>query len=402
MYLFFVVPLYGYQGYEDKFDILKFLVAIIFLFVSISFVKNQRVPSFFFLNLVIALIVTPSMVLYHSSDLPTVFAMLTVLSFLIAAIVATNVKFIKIKAPQIKQKRILFLMCAVSISFVISIFAFGGARFINFDLSLVYDFRKDASNNLPEIYLYISSVVSKVFVPFGMVIALANRNWFLALVLSFSSVLIFALTGNKAPLFYPFVITAIYWFSGRDKLVNLLLLSFIAIVMLSTADFWLAMNENNILFGWIGSILGRRSLIVPSELNWIFFEFFSANEQYFWSQSKISIGLIEQPFDMSPANLIGERYFGSSETSANTGWVGSGFSNAGYVGTFIYSGLIGLFFSFLDSQSLRLGRRLIVCLFVLPVITMVASADLLTTLLTHGLLLAIFLVMLIKPDSRLN
>jgi len=85
--------------------------------------------------------------------------------------------------------------------------------------------------------------------------------------------------------------------------------------------------------------------------------------------------------------------------SANAGWIGSGYANAGMFGVYLYSVMIGLFFSFLNAYGRKLGGRLVITLFTIPVFTLLRSSDLTTMFLTHGLLISILILIIISPGN---
>jgi hypothetical protein len=214
-----------------------------------------------------------------------------------------------------------------------------------------------------------------------------------------SSVMIFALTSNKAPILYPLIVIFIYKISDGLNFLRYFIFSAILMTVFSCIDFWLLSMNSDSYYGLFGSFIGRRALIVPSELNHHYYDFFDLNPMYYWADSKISLGLLESPYSLSAPFLIGEAIFGRQLASANTGWIGSGFANAGYLGVIIYSILVGVYFSILNSYERRLGFRVIVSLFVLPTMTLITSADLITMLLTHGLLLSIMLLLVMNVNN---
>jgi len=211
------------------------------------------------------------------------------------------------------------------------------------------------------------------------------------------SVLLFALTAHKAPLFYPFIVLFVYWAAQSSKAVDWLLTAIFTILVISAVDFWLYANGKESMM--LGSLFARRAILVPSLLNWFYLDWFSMHEKYYWAGSKFTFGLISPPDSLKMANLIGVEYFNKEEMSANTGWIGSGYANAGLLGVYLYSVLIGLFFSFLNAYGRKLGARMVIALFTLPVLTMLTSTDLPTMLLTHGLLIAMVLLMIIRPEN---
>ena len=82
--------------------------------------------------------------------------------------------------------------------------------------------------------------------------------------------------------------------------------------------------------------------------------------------------------------------------SANNGFVSSGYAQAGMFGVFLYTVIIGWLLKCIDflSTKSRYPLWFSLILVVNPLKTLMLSSDLFTTLLTHGLLISIMLLML--------
>jgi hypothetical protein len=170
-------------------------------------------------------------------------------------------------------------------------------------------------------------------------------------------------------------------------------------VLLSGLDLWSFEHELTGWNSWFAGLFVNRALLVPSYLNSIYVDYFSHSEKYYWASSKLSLGLVDSSRELSAPNLIGQQYFGNEEMSANTGWIGSGYANAGFGGVIIYSILIGMLFSFLDAYARKLGGRIVIALFIVPVITMITSADMTDMILTHGLVVALLILLVWQARS---
>jgi len=214
--------------------------------------------------------------------------------------------------------------------------------------------------------------------------------------------MIFAFSGNRSPLFIPFVLLFVYWFVHYKKNLTLTLLALIAVVIVGGLDFYLRQSGFGGLAGWFGSLFIRRSLIVPAYLNWGYYDFFTNNPYNYWANSKLSFGLVEQSYDRSISHVIGEIHFGKQNLNANTGWIGSGMGQAGYWGVALYSFLIGLFLSFLDSYSKKLGYQFVTSVSFTSILIMTRSSDLITMLLTHGFIILLLIIIILQPDYNKN
>ena len=112
------------------------------------------------------------------------------------------------------------------------------------------------------------------------------------------------------------------------------------------------------------------------------------------------MGLASNPYGgLAPPRVIGEVYFGSAATSANAGFVGSGFAQAGLVGSLIYAAGAGMVIAICDAYGRYLGPGLVAAAMIGQYAALITSTDFLTLFLTHGLLLALVLLALMKPAA---
>ncbi|ACN99521.1 conserved hypothetical protein [Sulfurihydrogenibium azorense Az-Fu1] len=133
---------------------------------------------------------------------------------------------------------------------------------------------------------------------------------------------------------------------------------------------------------------------LPAQLNFVYYEFFSSNPKVFWTDSKWFLldKIIGYPYDLPVPNVIGEFFFNNALTSANTGWLGSGYAHAGFLGLIVYAIFIGLILKFLDRKAKKLGKEFVFISFSPFIISLMLSSDLKTVLLSHGLALYLFIL----------
>jgi hypothetical protein len=402
VYTTYIVVIFEYEGfYKDALNINKAILAPFIIIAAFTLLRNNGLPSYFFLNLIIALTLTPSLVIFSGSDLPFSFIALTWAAFAVLALVATFVKVPLIPIKYINSKRIMQLFAVISLLFIASIFAFGGGQYMNFNFELVEQFRGPAAENLPVLYGYLMSNFANVIIPTGVVLCILYRQRLLLFINIFCAVMIFALSSQKSPLFVPIIVFFVYWFSHHKRGLTITLLALITIVMIGGLDFYLyQQGGEQIVSGWFGSLFVRRTLIVPSFLNWSYYDYFSVHPYSYWADSKFSLGLIEKTYDRSISLVIGEDYLGKIALNSNTGWIGSGMGQAGYFGVALYSVSIGLILSFLDSYSKKLGYSLVLSIFIISVIIMTISSDLTTMILTNGLFVLLLILITLSPNYK--
>lgn len=300
------------------------------------------------------------------------------------------------------MNQLLWVMFFISSLTVLSYVVFIGPAGFNLNILKVYEFREAAEDALPSVFGYISPATSKIIVPIMIVLAIIYRRYCFVFSGFIFSILIFGFTAHKSPLFYPFLILGVYLFLGGNRWGGYLYTLLILVLVVSAADFYLSEVFTDSFFGIFGSFSSRRAILVPALLNHYYIDFFSSHDPYYWSESKLTFGLVAKPYDLKMVNLIGEQYFGQSDMAANTGFIGSGYANAKFFGVVLYSVLLGLLISLLNTVSKKIGVRFVISSSFVVMFTIITSADFITALLTHGLALLLVIYMLIPADGLTN
>lgn len=398
-YSTFITKIWGYQGFLDFFSWGRFAYALVAIAISAVVLPVTKRPSSFFLHLTLAIMLTPSLVAYAGSSLPDGFAIVSIFSFFTVNVIS-RVRLKPILLPILGPPAALGGLCSILVIFVVSFAIYDGFQFINFDFTQVYALRDEVEENLPGLYGYLTPIFTKAVVPVAVVIACIYRLRAAALTIAACSILLFAITTHKSMIFYPFVAAGIYYAGKGDRLTRNMIIVLSAIVLISLIDTYLYMAGQFSTGGWLTNLFVRRSLFTPSMLNYFYYDFFSTSPPYYWSQSRLTLGLVENPYPVAPPSLIGSVYFGASEMSANTGWIGSGMANAGVFGAILYSVGLGLLFSLIDSYGRIWGTTAVTAIGVVPIMTAITSADLVTLLLTHGMLVTLVLLAIAAPAGR--
>jgi oligosaccharide repeat unit polymerase len=393
-YATFIVPIYGYSGFEWEPNMVKLFESLAALvFFALSLPSKIKRPSDFFIHVHFLLPVIPMLVLYSASDLPRAYMYFVILAFAVVCLVR-KFKVPKIKGGMIPIQIMTWGLLIIAAIYIISIIMQGGVRYFNLNLMKVYEFRSVAAQALPGIYGYFSPMVSKVLLPFILLLAVYRRKWLIAGLALAGSVMMFALTNHKGPLFYPFLVLGIYWVMNFRRRIRLLLAGYILVILVSLAPFLINNSEeteqplSRII---VGSLLLHRACFVPAHLNFVYYDFFSTHPHTMLAQSKLTFGLVEYPYELDSSHLIGYHYYNNELCGANTGWLGSGYMHFGFAGMLIYALIVGLLLGMVDTLAKRRELGISVAILFTPFFTLFLSSDLSTCMLTHGFLLALFL-----------
>lgn len=349
-------------------------------------------------------IVTPALVLFSSGGLPVWFPIVVIIGFLI--VLGTSHLPLRLPAGAIPPAPLFWLILILCVAYVGAVLYFSGFEYLNLDLSRVYEFREDASRALPRAFGYIMPIATGVAMPVGVALALYLRKLWAVALFVVLSVLAMALTGHKSVLVAPFIVIAVFFVvRSRRPILLMASLLFAGIAVCSVDSVFFLMGEDLFGFksGWIASLGIRRALLIPSLLNWYYLDLFTKLDTfYWWSTSRITFGLVEKPFDVTAPFLVGKEYFAKEGVSTNTGFIGSGFAQAGFFGIALYSCGIGLILAVIKATSRDRPSHLVSAMVAIPLLKAITSADLLTALLTHGLALSLLITLLLRTNPNVG
>lgn len=386
-YYVFIVPVFGYSGFSWHPNKEKIIEGTVLLYVVLAFMPTKvNKPSDILLHIQLLFPILPMVVMYGAADEPRAFIYYTIIAFLLIVLVARNIKIKSFRMTRVNPVFLQKTLLTISFVYILSVIAFGGLRYLNFDLLRVYEFRSSAASNLPGIYGYFSPMVSKVILPFSLLLGVINRRKVFVFLSIAASIMAYALTSHKGTLFYPLAALALYFILKRKNVIQMLLIAYIGIIVISLLTYMY--DDVNVI---LGSLFFRRIYFVPAQLNYFYYDFFSENPFVLWAGSKISFGLVNYRYDLDVTHLIGYEYFSNAATSANTGWIGSGYMQFGFIGMMIYAFIIGLFISLLNGYSKIIDTRVVVAIIVAPLLAVMLSSDLSTAFLTHGVILSLIL-----------
>ena len=205
-------------------------------------------------------------------------------------------------------------------------------------------------------------------------------------------VFVFATTAHKGPLFAPIAVVLIFLASRKpDRAPALIVAAALLAAFVTLMEPSLGISERH-----FGTLIFRRVLFTPAQLNYAYFDYFSENAKLFWTTTSLNIAGVSPPIDVPAPSVVGQYFFGT-EVHANTGWAGAGYSHAGILGMFLYAALIGMLVSVANILAEKTTVAVALAILVTPYMTMFTSADLPTMFLTHGLLGILLVVFLLKP-----
>jgi hypothetical protein len=261
----------------------------------------------------------------------------------------------------------------------------GGLARFSFDLSAVYEVREEFLEGLAPLVGYFVPWQGYVFNPALMLIGFRRRSLLITAAGLALQLLLFGMTGYRAFLGIPLLLVGFYLLGRRRHLAALALAAMMGVIVLAL-----------LLYAWldqplIPGLLVDRLIVVPAEIHYWYYDFFGVHGAPALQLSQsILAPLTEAHYGTPIAEVIGWKYLGSA-ASANVGLFGDAFANFGFAGCAIFALLFALVLKAVDAAARGADPRLAAALVAMPSFQLVNSG-LLTTLLTHGLGLAIVIL----------
>ena len=258
--------------------------------------------------------------------------------------------------------------------------------------SLRFSYREQASSGFA-VAPYFLLWCAKVLIPLLLTWAMVRKRWFLLVFAVFLQLLMFSISGHKSFILSLALVTGTLWLY-RAELGGVLFLTAILVVTLLAAMIYY-LFDNTLLV----HILLRRAFMVPGMLTGFYYEYFS-NEGFAFYSHSFADGLVYSGYERSPAFQIGRIYFGRDETSANANFWADAYANLGHIATILATSLLVFILKFINCLAEKRERLMVVGVSIVPMWTLLESS-LQTTLISHGLVLALLLaVTLPRQEDR--
>lgn len=229
--------------------------------------------------------------------------------------------------------------------------------------------------------------------PLLMLVGLRSKRFGIFAIGLSIELLVYGTTGYKSALLSVLLVAPLLGLLARRlRPVFGLSLAAASLVMVLGSVMWDQANDTILAT----SLFVRRLITVPGQLVADYFDFFSKHRTYGLSNSILAF-LGPAPYDLAPPHLIGAVYFNSPGEDANANVWADAFANFGFGGIFAFTLLLGVALILLDSAASGRDLRITGAIAGLMAIVLSNSA-LLTTIMTHGLGLAIVLIFLMPQD----
>jgi hypothetical protein len=266
-------------------------------------------------------------------------------------------------------------------------------RYISFDD--VYDVRSEYDDQLEGIgilsYLVFTqaNVVNPVIIARGI---FAKR--FLPVFLGIlGQLVIFSGTGFKSILFSipaVLIIAAMFYRKSAPDGVKFVWGGAALMLLAASAD---AIQGSNVFT----SLFSRRFLITPGVFSSVYVGFFKDHPQTQLGHSVLR-WWVEYPYDMTPPYVIGQWMANLPTMAANANLFADGYANFGWAGVIGAGVVLLVYVKFLDRVSIGLPVGVVAMVMTMPAVAL-SSTSILTSMLSHGLVVAVFLLAIAPRDG---
>lgn len=387
---------HDYSGFIIDLSLTKYAVSIISsIFLLMLIPRNtaqvsDAVIQFFYLSVYIPF--ASFFALTNSSY--EWFAIFTGFWLIVCLFMNIDLRWKEIKSPFQYDSRIM-VGGIVSISVVVFTLIFTLSQ-VTFNLSFldVYELREENPTGTVPFSGYLINWTGKIFLPFLLIYSIVKSNKYFnlySILIMFAIVLLFSMTGHKSyVMMIPAIIGTIWLYRTGNFFQNLLII-FCLLTLFGLMVFYFTGNQLTL------SLFVRRTLYVPAQLSFYYYDFFQGNPLYL--SNSIFSGVFEYPYDMNPPHLIADIYYNRPDISANNGIISDGFSNFGIIGVAVWAFLFSFILKVMNWLT-KNKNPLIFWTLILLGLRVFIGGSLLTGLLTHGVLLIMLIAFLYPPSHK--
>jgi hypothetical protein len=389
-YVTFLVPNYFHLNFVADPDAKRIILTLILLVITLCSIVWQRPSGYMHVLsvLVIIMMQLPNLILYMYMPVnPAIPLSFTLFVLLIRMpLPRGTVEYFNRWYPPVwpDKTRVWILVASLVLLLLPLVMHFRASLpgiVLVSDQSVLYDLRHQARDTIPTHAVYAFGQLSRAVLPVMLLFGIITRRYLLAAIAFLATGYLFLLTPHKTLLIglIPLVYFAL-WRNHNRQITWFMLLMITAILITTvTSHFDYLLPE---------SLLVRRSLFTQAYITHAYFEFFQGNP-LFMSHSFPGL-MSDYPYASPPPFLMGELFFDAPLMSCNTGFLGDGFMNFGYPGVVLYIIITTAIFHFID--TLRLHPALFGLSFMM--VFALQNTYLTTTLITHGMLLLLILMLL--------
>jgi hypothetical protein len=395
-YEFVVAPYYTYMKLSYTAPNIPVYATLVILAVALACLMPTRLtrPADLVVWVLYVAVVLPSMLIsYLARTLPDTSQLM--LGFVMTACFGGIVMAVRLptgtlaeRVVKVSPKVFWAGVIAWSVLTYGSLLASGAVRLDLPSITQVYSVRSDYASHVASARLvgYLVTPQANVINPFVIATGLYLRKYWMVVLGIFGELAIYAAAAYKTVLFaIPVLLVVAYIFRrGRRPWGVLIPGAFTAVVAISAAI------DSRTATPWLTSLFVRRFIDLPGVLTGAWVSIFSAGPKMLFSYSFLS-PFFTNPYPTAPAYVVGARFLNSPRESANANFFADGYANMGWPGVVFEAAVVAVVLVLANKLSHGVPLMVSSMLFVMPSVTL-ANASIFTSLLTHGIFLALVIV----------
>lgn len=339
-------------SYEKDFSIIRFIICVFvseILFLYTNSVNSKRVIVDYTLRFVYIIFCLPTIMSFclfnHQYFFP--FFISVIAYWLFLCMMCKHINFVlrlKIKSFKIKEY-IRDIICLIIFgSFIFFIVSNSKNFTLSIGLDNVYEKRAMFKEGTTDLIVFLKTAFGGFIFPCGVVESIKTKKRCMTFIFTIFQIIMFSLARDKI---YLFLLILSFMFGGfYKKSINLYKLQNYIFAGIGGL---IILGLLNVSQNFIFNIFIRRFFVVPSWLNYIYYEFFFTNEKIGWKQDTFLIDKFFSPvYSSAVPTLIGNHYFNNKVVNPNAGMFAEAFSRFGYFGIIIYPILISIMLVIID------------------------------------------------------
>lgn len=394
LYVFCATKLYAYAGLIYAPNFLKYMVAsVLYLFLFAYLPKKEQDVVVFLLHLQFAISIAPMLAFYAFSNKSTRYILMVFLCALLEIYILRRPvrQTSTVHIIGIRNYVTVALGLLVILALVIPVIYNGFAGSKAFDFFYIYQMRANAS--YPPGFAYLLGWMYKAIVPFAFLLFLRKKKYLWAGVCVMVQLLFYIECGQKYALFILVPMTVVYLLYESGHFLKLVYAGLIGLFLVAILAYQLDHIENNHIGMSASFLIGVRTFFHPASNKFSFYECFSQLPKIYFSDGQIGKMLgLTYPYAGSSGQVIvafeGKEFLSSN---SNTGYLGEGYAQMGFVGMLLMSALFAFILRGLYAYDTKETGCILAALFS-GFIVIINDVPLLTTLFTGGLLLVYLLI----------
>ena len=349
--------------YQFDFNIVKYTIGL-FWFILLFFLINHEVrkPSTFFMQMQYVIAFIPITVIFAFSDENVLYYTVLCFAFAVAEMLIIVVK--KVTLPEIDRLTPFLVICFYIITIIVYLDIIRENGMFTLDAVNIYDvYSVRTEFHLNKYIGYMFTWQYIIITPFFIIRAYRRRKYLTMLFFCGLQFLAYLYAAQKTILFIiPLVLgicilSKLKFFGLYTYLILTLGISFVT-VLGRFSDFFYRMYD----------LLVRRVLLLPANLKFIYYDFFSHNPKIGLAGTLWGKFLdIVNPYDERIGVIISKVYFDNPVMNSNTGFLAEGYYRFGILGIFLSLILFALVLLLLDYFSISNGYSFAVSIGVFPI-----------------------------------